>query len=267
MGPMISPPVEAGLPFAKNSDYHLNMRQSAATVAAPPSSPQPKRLVFAELARVPKALASGPRLELLDLLAQGPRSVDELARLSGQEMANTSHHLQVLRGARLVEAERRGTRSIYRLGGEDVGLFLVALRRLGETHLAEVERAVRELVGGGPLEEVDHATLVARVRRGEVTLIDVRPPEEYLAGHLPGAVSLPLPELAQRLAELPADREVVAYCRGPYCVMSAEAVELLRQGGRIAHRLEDGVWEWQARGLALVRGDNLGVRPPGRRGR
>jgi ArsR family transcriptional regulator len=174
--------------------------------------------------------------------------------MSAQEVANVSHHLQVLRGARLVDVERRGSRSVYRLKGEDVGLFLSSLHRLGETNLADVERAVRDLTAGGPREEVDHETLVARVRRGEVALIDVRPAEEYQAGHLAGALSVPLPDLARRLAELPAGREVVAYCRGPYCVMSVEAVTLLRSRGRVAHRLEDGVWEWRARGLAVVTG-------------
>jgi rhodanese-related sulfurtransferase len=226
--------------------------------AAPPPLPTvtpPKRIVFDELARLGKALASGVRLELLDLLAQGPRSVDELARMSGQEIANASHHLQVLRGARLVDVERRGNRSVYRLSGEHVGLFLASLHRLGETNLAEVERAVRELIASSPREEVDRETLVARVRRGEVTLIDVRPAEEYLAGHISGAVSMPLPELAGRLAELPGDREVVAYCRGPYCVMAGEAVAQLRRDGRAAHRLDEGVWEWRARGLDVVPGE------------
>lgn len=227
----------------------------------------PKQVVFIELARVGKALASGVRLELLDLLAQGPRGVDELARLSGQEVANTSHHLQILRGARLVDVERRGTRSVYRLSGEDVGLFLTSLHRLGESNLAEVERAARELAGGGPREEIDRATLVARVRRGEVALIDVRPAEEYRAGHLAGALSVPLPDLARRLTELPADREVVAYCRGPYCVMAVEAVTLLRERGRFAHRLEDGVWQWRAHGLAIVSGDEPSLAPSRRGGR
>ncbi len=213
-----------------------------------------------------KALASGVRLELLDFLAQGPRSVDELARLSALEVANTSHHLQVLRGARLVDVERRGTRSVYRLRGEDVGLFLTSLHRLGEANLAEVARALRDLAGSGPREEVDRATLAARVRRGEVALIDVRPAEEYRAGHLAGARSVPLPDLARRLEELPVGREVVAYCRGPYCVLAVEAVELLRQHGRTAHRLEDGVWEWRARGLAIVSGDEPSI-AAARRGR
>lgn len=238
------------------------MRQSP----SPPAPPlPPKRLVFNELARLGKALASGARLELLDLLAQGPRGVDELARLSGQEMANTSHHLQVLRGARLVDAARRGTRAVYRLAGEDVGLFLTTFHRLGENRLAEVERAVRELAGRGPREEVDRATLVSRVRRGEVTLIDVRPAEEYLAGHIPGAMSLPLPELSKRLGELPTDREVVAYCRGPYCVMAVDAVALLRRRGLAAHRLDEGIWEWRARGLPVTAGSEAGSPDAARR--
>lgn len=231
-----------------------------------PTSDSRQRLVFAELARVGKALASGVRLELLDLLAQGPRGVDELARLSEQEVANTSHHLQVLRGARLVDVERRGTRSVYRLSGNDIGLFLTSLHRLGEANLAEVERAARNLAESGPREEIDRATLVARIRRGEVTLIDVRPAEEYRAGHLAGAISVPLPDLARRLGELPAEREVIAYCRGPFCVMAVEAVRLLRRRGRVAHRLEDGVWEWRARGLAVISGEEP-LAPVARRGR
>jgi rhodanese-related sulfurtransferase/DNA-binding transcriptional ArsR family regulator len=225
------------------------------TASLAETTTSPNRRVFAELAHVGKALASGVRLELLDLLAQAPRSVDELARMSKQEVANASHHLKVLRAARLVDVERRGTRSVYRLRGEDVGLFLTSLHRLGETNLAEVERAVRDLAASGPREEVDRAALVARVRRGEVTLIDVRPAEEYRAGHLAGALSLPLPDLVGRLAELPAGRDVVAYCRGPYCVMAGEAVTVLRRMGRVAHRLDEGVWEWRARGLAVVTGD------------
>lgn len=242
------------------------MPQRAASRSETSPPPSPDRLVYSELARVGKALASGVRLELLHLLAQGPRSVDELARMSRQEVANTSHHLQVLRASRMVDVERRGTRSVYRLSGEDVGLFLTSLHRLGESNLAEVERAVRELAASGPREEIDQETLVTRVRRGEVALIDVRPAEEYRAGHLAGAVSLPLPDLARRLAELPGGREVVAYCRGPYCLMAGEAVALLRRRGHVAHRLEEGVWEWRARGLAVVSGDQP-MAPAARRSR
>lgn len=180
-------------------------------------------------------------------------------------MANTSHHLQVLRGARLVDVERRGTRAVYRLAGEDVGLFLTAFHRLGESRLAEVERAVRGLADRGPREEVDRGTLVSRVRRGAVTLIDVRPVEEYLAGHISGAVSLPLPELSKRLRELPTDRDVVAYCRGPYCVMAVDAVVLLRRRGLVAHRLDEGIWEWKARGLPVAAGSEVGRPDRGRR--
>lgn len=223
---------------------------------SPSPQPPPKRAVFAELRRIGKALASPLRLELLDLLAQTPRTVSELVHLSEQEVANVSHHLQVLRGARLVAVERRGTQSVYRLEGDLVGEFLIRLHQLGIAQLAEVERIARDLAEHGPREEVDGRTLLARVARGDVILIDVRPFEEYRANHIPGALSFPLPELVMRLDELPADREVVAYCRGRFCVMAGEAVTLLRRRGRVAYRLEDGVLEWRSRGLAVVSGES-----------
>ena len=211
-----------------------------------------KDAIYAQLSRIGKALASPTRLELLDLLAQGPRTVDALARQAGQSIANTSHHLQVLRRARLVEAEKEGVHVTYRLADEEVGTFFRALRHLAESHLAEIEVVTREfLKGREAMEPVDRERLLDRVRHGEVTVLDVRPPEEYGAGHIPGAISIPIDELERRLAELPKEREIVAYCRGPYCVMALEAVELLLARGFRAIRLEDGVPDWRAHGFTV----------------
>jgi rhodanese-related sulfurtransferase/DNA-binding transcriptional ArsR family regulator len=208
-----------------------------------------KSAIYEQLARVAKALASPLRLELLDLLAQGPKNVDLLARQCGQSRANTSQHLQVLRSARLVEASKSGLYVTYRLASEEVADHSVALRRLAEARLTEIESITSDYLSGrGQLERVDGDELVERVRRGEVTVLDVRPAAEYAHGHLPGALSVPLSELEHRLDTLPRDREVVAYCRGPYCVYSVEAVELLRARGFTATRLDDGVHEWRARG-------------------
>lgn len=214
-----------------------------------------KATMYEQLARIGKALASPGRLELLDLLAQGPRTVEDLAREAGQSLANTSHHLQVLRSARLVEAEKAGLYVTYRLADIDVSTFFVGLRRLAESCLAEVEQVTRQyLEARGALESVGSDELLRRVRTGEVTILDVRPREEYRAGHIPGAFSVPLPELKKRLAELPKRREVVAYCRGPYCVMAIEAVELLRKRGFRAHRMEQGIADWRARGWRVAQG-------------
>jgi rhodanese-related sulfurtransferase len=215
-----------------------------------------KDTVYQHLSRIGKALASPRRLELLDLLCQGPRTVEALARESGQSMANASQHLQVLRAARLVDAQKEGLYVTYRLADDDVSTFFGSLRRLAELRLAEIERVTREfLEARGEVEPVDQDTLSARARSGEVVLIDVRPAEEYRSAHLPGAISVPLPELEQRLATLPRDRDIVAYCRGPYCVMAIEAVQLLRSRGLRASRLEDGVADWRARGLAVATGE------------
>lgn len=211
-----------------------------------------KDAIYEQLARIGKSLGSGPRLEILDILCQGPRTVDALAKQVGQSVANTSHHLQVLRRARLVGAEKEGVHVTYRLADEEVCTFFRALRGLAESRLLEIEQVTREfLQGRGSLEPVDRDALVARVRSGAVTLLDVRPEEEFRAGHLPGAVSVPLGDLERRLAELPRDREVVAYCRGPYCVLAVEAVELLRARGFEAIRMEEGVPDWRARGLPV----------------
>jgi rhodanese-related sulfurtransferase len=214
-----------------------------------------KDSVYEQFARVGKAVASPRRLELLDLLCQGPRTVEELARQAGQSLPNTSHHLQVLRAARLVEAEREGLFVTYRLADEEVCGFFGALRGLAESRLSEVDHVRREfLESRGAMEPIERAELLVRVARGEVTVLDVRPREEYRAGHIPGAVSVPLEELGGYLDQLPTDREVVAYCRGPYCVLALEAVDLLSDHGYRANRLEDGVAEWREAGLTVATG-------------
>lgn len=203
-----------------------------------------KDALFDAIAVMGKAFASATRLELLDLLAQAPRTVDELARASGQSTANTSQHLQALHAAGLVSRAREGTSVRYALAGEDVLALWLALRDVSVSQLAEVERAAREYLG----EEVDAVgrdELIARMRSGDAVLVDVRPTEEFEAGHIKGAKSIPLAELEDRLAELPADREVVAYCRGPFCAYAHQAVRQLRAAGRDARRLDEGWPEWR----------------------
>jgi len=218
----------------------------------PSTSRQFKDAIYEQLGRVGKALASPRRLELLDLLCQGPRTVEALANEAGQSLANTSQHLQVLRSARLVETEKHGLFVTYRLADEKVCAFFRELRTLAEFRLLEIQAVTRQfLEERGEMEPVDRDALVSRVRSGEVTLLDVRPPEEFEAGHLPGAVSVPLAELEVRLADLPRDREVVAYCRGPYCVLAVQAVAVLREKGFRAIRMEEGVPDWRARGLPV----------------
>lgn len=213
-----------------------------------------KDAIYEQLARIGKATSAPKRLELLDLLCQGPRTVEALAQQASTSVANASRHLQVLRAARLVDAEKRGLHVEYRLADDEVGRFYVALRGLAEVRLAEVEQVTRAYFDQpGALEAVPAAELIRRVRTNEVTVLDVRPAEEYRAGHLPGAVSIPVGELKARLKELPPDREIVAYCRGPYCVMAVDAVALLRKRGFTAHRLEQGVADWRARGGRVER--------------
>ncbi len=214
-----------------------------------------KSTVFEHLARVGKAVSSPKRLELLDVLAQGPRTVEVLAELTALTVANTSQHLRVLRAACLVDAEKRGLFVTYRIADEEVTTFLRSMRTLAENRLADIERVAREfLTARNGLEKVDRATLLRRVRGGEVTVLDVRPPEEFKAGHIPGAVSVPLAELKRQLKNLPRHRDVVAYCRGPYCVLAVKAVELLRQEGFRAIRLEEGVPDWRALGYDVAVG-------------
>ena len=211
--------------------------------------------LYQQLARIGHAVGSAPRLALLDLLAQGPRTVEALAKEAGLTLANASQHLKVLRQARLVETERRGVFVTYRVAEDAVADFLGALRRLGEHRLAEVQQIARAFVEKrGAFEAVDKRRLIERVRAGEVTLLDVRPVEEYRAAHIAGAVSLPLRDLESHLAGLPKDREVVAYCRGPYCVLAPEAVAWLRARGFRAVALGDGVAEWRAQGLPVADG-------------
>jgi rhodanese-related sulfurtransferase len=213
--------------------------------------------IYEQFARIGKAVSAAKRLELLDLLAQGPRTVESLASHAGLSVANASRHLQVLRAARLVEGEKRGLYVEYRLADSRVSRFWLALRGLAEARLSEVEEISRQyLEERGTLEPVGGEELLRRVRSGEVTVLDVRPAEEYRAGHVPGARSIPLAELEKRLAELPRNREVVAYCRGPYCALALEAVELLREHGFRARRMEHGVLEWRARGWRVETGDS-----------
>jgi rhodanese-related sulfurtransferase len=211
--------------------------------------PRFKTAIYEQIARIGKATSSPARLEVLDLLSQGPRTVEAIASQIGQSVANTSHHLQVLHSTRLVEAEKAGTYVTYRLADPLVVAFVLQLRTLAHARLAEIDRVSQDYFAQrGALEAVDDDELLRRVKAGAVTIVDVRPRQEFEAGHIPGALSMPLAELKKRLRDLPKDRDVVAYCRGPYCVMALDAVEILRKKGFRAHRLEHGVVEWQARG-------------------
>ena len=199
-----------------------------------------------QFARLGKMLSNGRRLELLEYPAQGERSVEQLASVSGLSIANTSQHLQQLRQVGLVTARRDGKNILYTLAGDDVVRLLDVLRTVAEGHLAEVREMVsKALTARDSLEPIQAGELLERSRLGLVTVLDVRPPEEYAAGHLPGAVNITLAELEQQLDRLPADKEVIAYCRGPYCVLSFEAVARLRERGFQARRLEQGYPEWK----------------------
>ena len=218
-----------------------------------------KDSIYEQVARVGKAASAPKRLELLDLLCQGPRSVEALALQAGISLANASQHLQVLRGTRLVDAEKKGLRVEYRLASDEVCQFFLTLRGLAESRLTAIDQVTREYFESrGAMEAVEGEELLRRVRDGEVTVLDVRPAEEYRAGHIPGALSVPVSELKARLRELPKAREIVAYCRGPYCVMALEAVQLLRAKGFEAHRMEQGVVDWRARGWRVVTEGELG---------
>src|SRR6187401_831757 len=208
-----------------------------------------KDAIYEQFARLGKAVSAPKRLELLDLLCQGPRTVEALAEQAGISVANASQHLQVLRAARLVDAEKKGLYVEYRVADDEVLRFFHTLRELAKVRLVEIDHATRlYFEQPASMEPIDRAELMRRVDSGEATLIDVRPAEEYRAGHIPGAISVPLADLPARVHELPRDREVVAYCRGPYCVMALEAVEMLRRRGFPAERMEDGVVDWRARG-------------------
>lgn len=214
-----------------------------------------KRALFDEFARVGKAVSSGRRVEILDVLANGERGVEALAEQLGLSVANTSQHLQVLRHAGLVGTRREGTFIRYRLASLEVFEFLRALRHLASDRLADVDRLAEAYLGDrDPLEPITRSELARRLERGEdLVVIDVRPTEEYAARHLPGALSVPLEELQRRVKELPKDKEIVAYCRGPYCAFSHAAVAILRKRGFRARRLEEGLPEWAAEDLPVVR--------------
>jgi rhodanese-related sulfurtransferase len=211
--------------------------------------------VLDELAVVGKAFASAKRLEIIELLAQSEHSVEQIARTTGQGMSSVSAHLQILRAARLVRTRREGTRVIYRIAGPDVATLYAALGATARTHSRDVRAALAAYLGsgGGAVDQISRVELVRRLESGEVTLLDVRPPEEFDAGHIPGAVSAPLAELTDRLAEL-GDGELVAYCRGAYCVLAHDAVTLLGTRDRHALRLEDGFLEWRLASLPVAQG-------------
>jgi rhodanese-related sulfurtransferase len=201
--------------------------------------------MYDEVARVGKALANPTRLELLDLLAQGERSVEVLAGRADLGLTTASNHLQILKRAGLVSSRRDGTKVYYRLSGADVAALWVELRDVASTHLASVDRARGAYLGTDDVDEVTRDELLSRLEAGDVTVIDVRPSEEYTAGHIPGALSVPLDELSDRLSSLPGDTTIVAYCRGSYCVLAHEAVRALTASGLHAVRLRDGMLEWR----------------------
>lgn len=215
-----------------------------------------KDAIYEQFSRIGKAVSSPKRLELLDLLCQGERTVEALSKETGLTVANASQHLQVLRSARLVEAEKTGLYVTYRLADQMVCEFFLSMRVLAENRLAEVEQIKRHFLEGREgMEPVDRDALLKRVREGTVTVLDVRPSEEYKAGHIPGAISIPLKELELRLSVLAPNQEVVAYCRGPYCVLAIQAVEFLREKGFNAVRLEEGIQDWRAMGFSVAVGD------------
>lgn len=215
-----------------------------------------KDAIYEQFGRVGKALSSPRRIELLELLSQGPRTVEALAGLTGQSVANASHHLLVLRASGLVTSTKTGVFVTYRLAGDVVMQFFDSLRQVTEARSAEIKRLTHEFLHErGLAEELDREALIGRVRRGEAIVLDVRPPEEYRAGHIPGALSVPITELKRRLSEIPTDREIVAYCRGPYCVMAIDAVQILRSNGFRAVRLDESLFQWRERGFAIAEGD------------
>jgi rhodanese-related sulfurtransferase/predicted transcriptional regulator len=213
-----------------------------------------KARLYESIGRVALALSSAGRLQLLEFVAQGERSVDSLAVMTGLSVANTSKHLQALRQAGLVSARKEGLRVYYSIAGNDVAALLSALREVSEHRVAEVERLLQTwLAHRDELEAVPAKEVLERAKKGLVVVLDVRPAEEYSAGHLPGAVNIPIHELVRRLRELPKRKEIIAYCRGPYCLMSYDAVSLLRKKGLKARRLEAGLPEWRAAGLPVER--------------
>ena len=211
-----------------------------------------KEAIYEQFARIGKAISSGKRLEMLEFLAQGERSVEQLARMTGLAVANTSQHLQLLRQVGLVTARKEGLYVHYRVAGDGIVRLLIALRAVGEEHVADVERLVKLFLDSkDSLEPVPAKELWQRVKQGLVTVLDVRPPEEYAQGHIRGAINVPVTELKKRLHQIPAGQEVVAYCRGPYCLLAYEAVQVLRKKGIKARRLEEGYPEWKSAGLPV----------------
>jgi rhodanese-related sulfurtransferase/DNA-binding transcriptional ArsR family regulator len=205
-----------------------------------------------QFARIGAALAAPKRIELVDLLSQGEKTVETLARESATPVKNTSAHLKVLRGARLVDTRRDGTFIYYRLASDAVFRLVRDLEALGQERLAEVEQVARDYLGTrDDMEPVSLSELRRRLREGDITLIDVRPEAEYRAGHIPGALSLPVDQLGRRYREIPKRREVIAYCRGPYCVYSGQAVELLRKRGYRARRMHEGLPDWRSAGYPV----------------
>lgn len=214
-----------------------------------------KDALYAQFARIGHALASPKRIEMLDLLGQGEKSVEQLAEHASTPLKNTSAHLRVLRQARLVETRKRGTHVFYRLADGGVERFLREFQGLSEKRLAEVEQVTRLVLHSqDELQPVTRAELRRRLRDGSATVIDVRPRDEYEAGHIPGALSMPVDEVKRRMKELPRGREVIAYCRGPYCLYSLEAVTLLRRSGYRARRAEEGIPDWRLAGLPVAAG-------------
>ena len=215
-----------------------------------------KDAIYEQFARIGKAVSSARRLELLDLICQGEKTVETLSRETGLTMANTSQHLQTLKAARLIKAEKEGLYVKYRLADQMVCEFFRTMRILAEHRLAEVDMIKRRFLDGRDgMEPVNRDDLLQRVIEGDVTVLDVRPVDEYREGHIPGALSVPLSDLKEILSKLPADQEIVAYCRGPYCLLSVEAVEVLRGKGFNAIRLEESVQDWRAMGLNVETGD------------
>ena len=216
--------------------------------------------IYEQLARIGKIVGHPKRIELLEILCQSERPVDSLAAATGLNLTTVSAHLQVMRQARLVETRKAGTRIYYRAAGAEVCQFVKALSDLALARLAEVEQILREIEAGGhSAEQVSREELIARVRRGDAVVIDVRPSEEYQAGHIPGAFSVPLEHLEAKLDEIAPDVEVVAYCRGPLCLLAPQAVAIMRRRGLNAKRLEEGMPEWRQAGLPVAVGTEPGV--------
>lgn len=210
-----------------------------------------KAALYDQIARVGKALGNGRRLQILDLLAQGERTVESIATATGMNLTTASANLQTLKNGGLVEARRDGTRQYYRLAGEDIARLFSLVQSVAEAHLADVAVAAAAALGA-PDDVITRDELIRRRDNGDIVLVDVRPHEEYEAGHIPGAINIPLAELADRLAELPADRDIVAYCRGAYCVMAPEAIRIASEAGRSVKRFDEGMLEWRLAGLPVT---------------